>query len=99
MGSNSGWSAKQNKQFENALAIYDKDTPGRWENIARVVGGKTVEEVKRHYQVLVDDVKQIESGHVPIPCYKPPAGATVVEGHKFTDDEHRYDLKPHTKML
>ena len=62
------WTPKQNKLFENALAIYDRETPERWANIARAVGGgKTVEEVKRHYEALVEDVKQIESGRVPFP--------------------------------
>ncbi|CAL5384964.1 unnamed protein product [Camellia sinensis] len=61
MGSNgSNWSAKQNKLFENALAIYCQDTPERWDNVARAVGGgRTVEDVKRHYELLVEDVKLI----------------------------------------
>ncbi|KVI06563.1 protein RADIALIS-like 5 [Cynara cardunculus var. scolymus] len=67
MTSNSTW--RQNKLFENALAIYDKDTPDRWQNIAKATG-KTVEEVKRQYQLLVDDVEQIESDKVPLPSYK-----------------------------
>jgi len=29
-------------------------------------GRKTVEEVKRHYEMLVDDLKQIEEGCVPL---------------------------------
>ncbi|XP_023531686.1 protein RADIALIS-like 3 [Cucurbita pepo subsp. pepo] len=61
------WTAKQNKAFEEALARYDRDTPDRWLNVARAVGGKTEEEVKRHYQLLVEDVKFIESGRVPYP--------------------------------
>ncbi|KAD2394377.1 hypothetical protein E3N88_41354 [Mikania micrantha] len=56
------WTAKQNKAFEKALAIFDKDTPDRWHNVAKAVGGKTAEEVKQHYQVLLEDVKNIESG-------------------------------------
>ncbi|KAI3460325.1 hypothetical protein Pfo_016988, partial [Paulownia fortunei] len=68
--SNSTWTAKQNKLFEDALATYDKDTPERWQNLARAVGGKTVEEVKRHYQKLVEDINHIESGKVPVPNYK-----------------------------
>ncbi|KAK6130980.1 hypothetical protein DH2020_035284 [Rehmannia glutinosa] len=71
MGSkNSTWTAKQNKVFEDALANYDKDTPEWWQNLARAVGGKTVEEVKRHYQKLVEDIKHIETGKVPVPNYK-----------------------------
>ncbi|KAI4388434.1 hypothetical protein MLD38_000759 [Melastoma candidum] len=67
MSSSSGWTAKQNKLFENALAVYDKDTPDRWQNLARAVGGsKSPDEVKRHYEMLVEDVKQIESGKIPV---------------------------------
>jgi len=63
------WTTEQNKAFERALAEYDKDTPNRWQNIAKAVGGKTEEEVKRHYQKLLDDLKSIESGQVPFPNY------------------------------
>ncbi|XP_062093339.1 protein RADIALIS-like 4 isoform X2 [Humulus lupulus] len=66
----SSWTAKQNKSFERALALFDKDTPDRWQNVAKAVGNKTVEEVKIHYQVLLDDLRKIESGRVPIPNYK-----------------------------
>lgn len=69
MASNSTWTAKQNKLFENALATYDKDTPDRFHNLAKAVGGKTVEEVKRHYEMLVQDINHIESGKVPLPNY------------------------------
>ncbi|KAI3712215.1 hypothetical protein L1987_70766 [Smallanthus sonchifolius] len=64
------WTAKQNKAFEKALAVFDKDTPDRWHNVAKAVGDKIAEEVKQHYQVLVEDVKHIESGRVPYPNYK-----------------------------
>ncbi|XP_028803062.1 protein RADIALIS-like 4 [Neltuma alba] len=69
MASSSTWTAKQNKRFENALALYPEETPDRWQKLARAVGGKTVEEVKRHYEKLVEDVKLIEEGHVPLPDY------------------------------
>ncbi|XP_022981878.1 protein RADIALIS-like 3 [Cucurbita maxima] len=87
MASGSKWTAKQNKMFENALAIYDRDTPERWNNLARAVGGKTAEEVKRHYENLVEDVNKIESGQVPFPAYtkSEPAGG----GFRFVDEEQR----------
>ncbi|KAL3378009.1 hypothetical protein AABB24_004107, partial [Solanum stoloniferum] len=72
MTSNSltAWTTIENKKFEQALAVYDKDTSDRWQNIARYVGGKSVEEVKHHYAILVEDLKHIESGDVPFPKYK-----------------------------
>ncbi|KAK4387512.1 UNVERIFIED_CONTAM: protein RADIALIS-like 5 [Sesamum calycinum] len=69
-GSSSSWTRKQNKQFEDALAMYDKDTPDRWHNIARAVSGKTAEEVRRHYEALEKDIMKIETDQVPIPNYK-----------------------------
>uniref|UniRef100_A0A0E0PRP7 Myb-like domain-containing protein n=3 Tax=Oryza TaxID=4527 RepID=A0A0E0PRP7_ORYRU len=57
------WPQKQNKLFEQALAVYDKETPDRWHNIARAVGGgKSAEDVKRYYEMLEEDIKHIESG-------------------------------------
>ncbi|KAK9270367.1 hypothetical protein L1049_025946 [Liquidambar formosana] len=80
----SSWTQKQNKQFEKALALYDKDTPDRWENIARAVDGKTADEVKRHYEILVQDLRIIESGQFPIPNYR----ATGSNGRAI-DNEQR----------
>lgn len=68
----SSWTMKQNKKFEDALATYDRDTPDRWHNVAMAVGGKSAEEVKRHYEILVKDIMRIESGQVPLPNYKAP---------------------------
>ncbi|WCJ35182.1 Transcription factor RADIALIS [Euphorbia peplus] len=90
MASNSSWTPKQNKLFENALAIYDKDTPDRWNNLARAVGGnKTVEEVKRHYEMLVEDVRQIEAGHVPLPNYRKAGLSGKGYSHFINDEEQR----------
>ncbi|KAG9147076.1 hypothetical protein Leryth_005317 [Lithospermum erythrorhizon] len=67
---NSTWTHRQNKQFEEALAMYDKDTPDRWHNIARTIGGgKSAEEVRRHYEILVRDIMQIEADQVDVPNY------------------------------
>ncbi|KAF8008304.1 hypothetical protein BT93_K2091 [Corymbia citriodora subsp. variegata] len=68
--SSSSWTPKQNKMFEKALALYDKDTPDRWQKIAKAVGGKSPDEVKRHYEILIEDLKHIESGRVPFPNYR-----------------------------
>ncbi|KAK3425366.1 hypothetical protein EUGRSUZ_F01887 [Eucalyptus grandis] len=65
------WTREQNKRFEEALALYDENTPDRWQRVARAVGdGKSVEEVRRHYEVLVRDLVRIESGQIPLPNYR-----------------------------
>ncbi|CAL0311497.1 unnamed protein product [Lupinus luteus] len=70
----SKWTTKKNKQFENALAIYDKETPDRWYKIAMFVGGTTEVEVKSQYEILVEDIKNIESGKIPLPSYNRNGG-------------------------
>ncbi|KAG9148074.1 hypothetical protein Leryth_003642 [Lithospermum erythrorhizon] len=76
MASKSTWTYEQNKRFEDALAILvdNKDVPivttDGWEKIAKAVGeGKTVEDVRRHYKALEEDIVLIESGAVPLPKY------------------------------
>ncbi|KAK9091139.1 hypothetical protein Sjap_024316 [Stephania japonica] len=70
-GSVGGWSREEEKTFENAIATYwdENGSKNRWEKIASLVPGKTMEQVKRHYEVLVEDINSIEAGLVPIPSY------------------------------
>ncbi|KAG1346846.1 protein RADIALIS-like 4 [Cocos nucifera] len=65
--SDSSWTLRENKRFEEALAKYDKDTPDRWYKVAQAVGSKSVQEVKRHYELLIRDINYIETGHVSFP--------------------------------
>ncbi|KAI4346483.1 hypothetical protein L6164_007375 [Bauhinia variegata] len=88
MALSSAWTAKQNKMFENALAMYEKDSPDWWQKLAGAVGGKTVEEVKIHYQKLVEDVKLIENGQVPLPSYRNIASGTN-KPYNFMGEQQR----------
>lgn len=63
------WTAEENKKFENALAVFDKDTPDRWHNVAAMIPGKTVNDVIKQYRELEEDVSDIEAGLVPVPGY------------------------------
>lgn len=63
------WTPEENKMFENALAVYDKDTPDRWHKVAAMIPGKTVGDVIRQYRELEVDVSNIEAGLIPIPGY------------------------------
>ncbi|KAK6936233.1 SANT/Myb domain [Dillenia turbinata] len=63
------WTRLQDKLFEQALVLFPTDTPDRWENIASRVPGKTPLEVRQHYEDLVHDVLEIDSGRVELPSY------------------------------
>ncbi|XP_026389695.1 transcription factor SRM1-like isoform X2 [Papaver somniferum] len=87
----STWSREQDKAFENALAIHPEGTENRWEKIAVEVTGKTLEDVKSHYDILVEDISGIEAGLVPVPCYvSSPEGSAehVGEGGASRKDEN-----------
>lgn len=68
----SAWSREDDIAFERALANYTDESEERWEKIAADVPGKSVEQIKEHYELLVEDVSRIESGCVPLPAYTSP---------------------------
>lgn len=73
------WTKEQDKQFENALDIHDQDSPKRWENIAAMVPGKDASEVKRHFEILQEDVSLIDAGRIALPNYSPSSLSTSSE--------------------
>ncbi|KAM7527694.1 hypothetical protein LguiB_031104 [Lonicera macranthoides] len=78
------WTTVENKLFENALAKFDKETPDRWQKVAAMVPGKTVEDVMKQYKELEDDVSSIEAGLVPIPGYNTNTSPFTLEwGNNF----------------
>ncbi|KAK4762620.1 hypothetical protein SAY86_008388 [Trapa natans] len=83
--STSRWTAAENKMFENALAVHDKDTPDRWNMVAALIPGKTVADVIRHYRELEVDVSNIEAGLIPVPGYSAnsPFAWEWVNSHGF----------------
>lgn len=66
---NTKWTPAENKAFENALAIYDKETPDRWYKVAAMIPGKTIGDVIKQYKELEIDVSYIEAGLIPVPGY------------------------------
>ncbi|PIA39583.1 hypothetical protein AQUCO_02600199v1 [Aquilegia coerulea] len=85
--SNEGeWTREEDKAFENAIAMHwTEDNKDKWEKIASSVPSKTVAEVKRHYDILLEDLKAIEAGHVPLPNYVGDETRTK-ENHDLKED-------------
>ncbi|XP_059653142.1 protein NLP7-like isoform X2 [Cornus florida] len=50
------WTPQENKQFERALTLFDKDAPDGWYYIAAMIPGKTVSDVMKQYRELEKDV-------------------------------------------
>ncbi|KAL5993392.1 hypothetical protein ACLOJK_014316 [Asimina triloba] len=67
--SSSSWSREQEKAFENALATHPENCSDWWEKIAAAVPGRSLDEIKHHYELLVEDVNNIDAGLVPLPSY------------------------------
>ncbi|RRT46481.1 hypothetical protein B296_00050615 [Ensete ventricosum] len=84
------WTEEENKRFEMALAHFDDDTPDRWVHVARAVGSKSVEEVRRHYEHLVKDIELIDSTKEPFYNYPSSNGRRRSNG--TSDQEKRWLL-------
>uniref|UniRef100_A0A803N0G0 Myb-like domain-containing protein n=1 Tax=Chenopodium quinoa TaxID=63459 RepID=A0A803N0G0_CHEQI len=53
---------EENKIFENSLGDLDVSENDLFEKIAIRLPGKTVEQIKIHYEALVKDIERIELG-------------------------------------
>lgn len=90
-----GWTWEENKLFEMALAVVDEENPHRWELVAAMVGGKSAEEVEKHYAVLLEDLLFIESGELDhklgeLQPYLLKLDYT--QSVYWTDEDHKYVL-------
>ncbi|XP_010529770.1 PREDICTED: transcription factor DIVARICATA-like [Tarenaya hassleriana] len=91
------WTAEENKTFENALALYDNDTPDRWFKVAAMIPGKTVGDVIKQYRELEEDVSDIEAGLIPIPGYASDSftldwGGGFDDGSFFSGNNGGFDV-------
>ncbi|XP_010495403.2 PREDICTED: uncharacterized protein LOC104772496 [Camelina sativa] len=98
------WSRDDDIAFETALAFYDDERKICWDSIAEVVPGKTTAHIIDHYNNLIRDVMDIESGRVPLPDYRVPEEPNPnargkrklkhkrQKGVSWTLDEHRQFL-------
>ncbi|CAM8977118.1 unnamed protein product [Rhodiola kirilowii] len=71
--SSSSWTREEDRAFEGAIATHWvenlEDSDEQWEKIAAAVPTKTIEQLKHHYRLLVDDVNDIDAGLIAVPDY------------------------------
>ncbi|KAL9225027.1 hypothetical protein vseg_000999 [Gypsophila vaccaria] len=72
------WTREEDKLFEEAVVIYSaiQSDDVKWAKIAGRVPGRSLDEVRDHYDDLVYDVDQIDSGRVDPPSYSDDGGLT-----------------------
>ncbi|GMI97322.1 DIVARICATA2 [Hibiscus trionum] len=63
------WTFVEDKVFEQCLVLFPEETPDRWQRIAAEIPGRSAEEIKQHFDLLVHDVYEIDAGRVQIPDY------------------------------
>lgn len=88
----SSWSREEEKAFENAIAMHwVEDLKEQWVQIGSLVPTKTIEELKKHYQLLVEDISDIEAGVVPLPNYnwEEPTSPSIKDNHCNSGGERR----------
>lgn len=65
------WTIEEDKFFENSLAQFgDLETDDIWGTFNAQIPGKSMVGLKRRFNLLQEDIKNIESGRVPLPHYE-----------------------------
>ncbi|KAF8011214.1 hypothetical protein BT93_J1735 [Corymbia citriodora subsp. variegata] len=63
------WTPEENEIFEKCLAELDHLSMDFYEKIAQRIPKKSVGQIQRHFEALIEDVQNIDAGRVPIPNY------------------------------
>lgn len=64
------WSAEEDKVFERTLAqLGELEGDDSWAQFGSHLPGKSIVGLKRRFNLLEEDIKNIESGRVPLPHY------------------------------
>ena len=86
------WTTHENKLFENALAELDLSSPCLFQSINAILPSKTVDQIKIHFEKLIEDVMAIENDQVPLPNYGRVHRADnnhERKGVPWTEEEHK----------
>ncbi|XP_049406341.1 transcription factor SRM1-like [Solanum stenotomum] len=95
------WTREEDKIFENILAIYFDDN-NLFMKMEEALPGKSVDQIKDHYSILLEDIDAIDSGRAPLPNYpelqsnanqNTKADVKWRRGTPWTEEEHRSFLQ------
>ncbi|KAF8115252.1 hypothetical protein N665_0029s0090 [Sinapis alba] len=84
----SQWTRSEDKMFEEALVLFPEGSPNRWEIIAGQLQ-KSSGEVREHYEALVHDVIEIDSGRVHVPDYMDDSAGQISFASKHGENERK----------
>ena len=77
------WSAQEDKIFEKILSDkFGARLQDILEEVSKQVGTKDVEAVRRRYEQLEEDIKNIEAGRVPLPNYADSGSTATANSRK-----------------
>uniref|UniRef100_A0A3Q7I183 Myb-like domain-containing protein n=1 Tax=Solanum lycopersicum TaxID=4081 RepID=A0A3Q7I183_SOLLC len=62
------WTREKDKIFENTLVIYFNDN-NLFTKMEEALPGKSLDYIKDHYNIFLEDTGAIDFGHVPLPNY------------------------------
>ncbi|KAH0712299.1 hypothetical protein KY285_007863 [Solanum tuberosum] len=65
---NSFWTKEEDKIFGNTLATKE-DNNNLLEEMKKALPGKSADDIKDHYNILIEVINAIESGYIPLPNY------------------------------
>ncbi|CAM8910647.1 hypothetical protein QQ045_031750 [Rhodiola kirilowii] len=87
--SSSSWTRSEDKLFEQLLVKYPETDSERCEKIASRLQFKSAEQVKEHYDELLHDVCQIETGMIELPSYVDLEGIEDEQAGSWDSDSKR----------
>ncbi|WMV54754.1 hypothetical protein MTR67_048139 [Solanum verrucosum] len=65
---NSVWTKEEDKILENTFATNEGNN-NQLEEMTKALPRKLVDDIKDHYNILIEDINAIESGYVSLPNY------------------------------
>ncbi|KAF3625939.1 Transcription factor DIVARICATA [Capsicum annuum] len=88
------WTPEENKMFEDALALFDKETPDRWYYVASMIPGKTVDDINQDHEegIFHDFNKQFYGPSGKRSTSNRYSEHERKKGVPWTEEEHRQFL-------